>query len=87
MLIVVLVATQHPSAFRNSVSKFASPAAIAAGNYAQFRSVSSLIYLRFYCYTPGMIVVWVVEVDNPEIQSTLTVEEWAYKRISNQLKN
>ncbi|EZF22984.1 succinate dehydrogenase, cytochrome b556 subunit [Trichophyton rubrum D6] len=35
------LATQHPSAFRNSVSKFASPAAIAAGNYAQFRPATS----------------------------------------------
>lgn len=84
MLIIVLVATQHPSAFRNSVSKFARPAAIATGNYAQFRLVSSLIYRCFSCYTPGMVVVWAGEADNPGIQSTLTIEEWAYKRISNQ---
>nr|BAS04498.1 succinate dehydrogenase complex, subunit C, integral membrane protein [Trichophyton mentagrophytes] len=35
------LATQHPSAFRNSVSKFARPAAIATGNYAQFRLATS----------------------------------------------
>ncbi|KAM5440264.1 cytochrome b subunit of succinate dehydrogenase, Sdh3p [Microsporum canis] len=35
------LATQHPSAFRNSVSKFARPAAIATGNYAQFRPATS----------------------------------------------
>ncbi|EEQ33919.1 succinate dehydrogenase cytochrome b560 subunit [Microsporum canis CBS 113480] len=36
------LATQHPSAFRNSVSKFARPAAIATGNYAQFRRLDLL---------------------------------------------
>ncbi|KAF3479762.1 succinate dehydrogenase cytochrome b560 subunit [Arthroderma uncinatum] len=35
------LATQHPSAFRSSVSKFAKPAAIATGNYAQIRPATS----------------------------------------------
>ncbi|KAK2748990.1 hypothetical protein FQN57_007273 [Myotisia sp. PD_48] len=37
------LAIQHPAAWRSSVSKFAKPAAIATGNYAQIRPATTSI--------------------------------------------